>query len=369
MTRAATHLVQPLSFSTLSGYEAVTSLFPRNPLRGTEHIDLARSANLLLIAPATANCLGKLAAGIADDMLTTVALAATCPILIAPAMNFRMWQHPVVQRNVATLRALGYRFAGPEEGSLACGEEGAGRLASADTIVAAARSLLERGAELAGRRALVTAGRTEEPIDPVRCLTNRASGKMGYALAEAARQRGAEVVLVSGPTSILPPPGVQLVRVRTAEEMKRALLAHLPRSDFLFMAAAVADFRPRTPSAMKTRKDQFGTSLEIERTPDILTAVARKKSTRTTVVGFALETEHHLRNARRKLVEKHLDLVVLNDPTVPGAGFDVDTNVVTVLDRRGGKEAWPLMSKREVADRVVDRAIALSRAGCGGRRA
>lgn len=361
MTRAATRLVQPLSFTTLCGSEAVTSLFPRDPHRGTEHIDLAQAAELVLIAPATANCIGKLAGGIADDMLTTVALAVRCPVLVAPAMNVRMWENPIVQRNVATLRGLGYHFVEPEEGPLACGEYGTGRLARISRIVDAAQTLLGRGGELEGKCVLVTAGRTEEPLDPVRYLSNRSSGKMGYALAEEAQARGAEVILVSGPSALPVPGGVEVLRVRTAEEMKKAVLANLSRVAILFMAAAVADFRPKQVRRSKIKKDQLEPRLDLEKTPDILSLVAKRKRKGTTVIGFALETQDLLRNARKKLTEKDLDLIVINDPTVKGASFEVDTNVVTVLDRRGKKQAWPILPKREVARRLLDMVVTLQR--------
>ncbi|RKY65667.1 MAG: bifunctional phosphopantothenoylcysteine decarboxylase/phosphopantothenate--cysteine ligase CoaBC [Candidatus Latescibacterota bacterium] len=349
MTEAATKFVSPLTFETLSGNEVSWKLFPERKW-DVGHVRLAEWAEVLVVAPATANFLGKAAGGVADDLLTTVVLAARCPVVVAPAMDAFMWANPVVQENVRKLKDLGYKFVGPEEGELASGLTGKGRLADLGRILDAIGEALEDVRLLAGRKVLVTAGRTEEDIDPVRFITNRSTGKMGYALAEAARTMGAEVVLVSGPTDLEVPWGVRVVRVRSAEEMRDAVLENFGWCDVLAMAAAVADFRPAKVSPKKIKKEE-GLVLKFERTPDILAEVAKEKGERF-VLGFAVETEDEVEGGKRKLREKNLDLIVVNNPTVEGAGFGWDTNVATLIDRNGRVEELPRMSKRELARRI-----------------
>ncbi|HID10055.1 MAG TPA: bifunctional phosphopantothenoylcysteine decarboxylase/phosphopantothenate--cysteine ligase CoaBC [Candidatus Latescibacteria bacterium] len=357
MTRAATEFVSPLTFETLSGNEVSWELFPKGRRWEVGHIRLAEWAEVLVVAPATANFLGKAAGGIADDLLTTVVLAARCPVVVVPAMDAGMWANPVVQNNVEKLKELGHKFVGPEEGELASGLVGKGRLAKVERILEAVGEALAEGELLAGRRVLVTAGRTEEDLDPVRFLTNRSTGKMGYALAEVARRMGAEVVLVSGPTYLEVPWGVEVVRVRTTEEMRDAVLERFPGCDVLAMAAAVADFRPVRASPGKIRK-QEKFMLELEKTPDILAELAGRKEGRV-VVGFAVETEDEVERGREKLKGKNLDLIVVNNPLVEGAGFGWDTNVVTLIDCEGKVEELPKMSKRELAGRIWRRVARL----------
>jgi phosphopantothenoylcysteine decarboxylase / phosphopantothenate---cysteine ligase len=306
----------------------------------------------VVVAPATANILGKVAHGIADDLLSTVILATRAKVLFAPAMNVHMWENPVVQENVGWLRAKGFIFVEPGRGPLACGYEGKGRMAEPEEILQSILKLLIKKRDLEGKTILVTAGRTEEPLDPVRYLSNRSSGKMGYALARAASQRGARVTLISGPASIPPPEGVAICSVRTAEEMKSAVLSRFPKADVLFMVAAVADFRPRKAAKGKIKKGEMDLFLCLERTPDILSLAAKRRKTGQRIVGFALETERCLENARRKLREKELDLIVLNSP----AAFEAETNRVTLIDRKGSV-LLPEMNKAEVADRILDRLI------------
>lgn len=364
MTRAARSFIAPLPLAVLSGHPVAEDGFTSGG--GLTHIELARDADLLLIAPATANIIGKLAAGIADDLLTTVALAHEGPVLVCPAMNARMYRHPVVQRNIRTLRELGCHFAGPEEGRLACGDEGPGRLAGVERIVQAVEDVLGRVRDLEGLRVLVTAGPTREPLDPVRFLSNRSSGRMGYAVAEAARARGALVTLVSGPTALPAPPGVDLVRVSTAQEMYEAVMARFPDCDALIKAAAVADFRPREVQARKIKKGGDPTlTLVLERTPDILSALGRARKHQI-LVGFAAETENLEERAFTKLRAKGVDLVVANDVSRPGAGFEVETNIVTLVYPDGRMIRLPEMSKRDVAQRILDAVAELRREGGPG---
>ena len=352
MTRGAAEFVTPLSFQTLSGAPVATDLFSLTQESEIGHIDLADSADLLVIAPATANVIGKLAAGIADDLLTTVVLATQAPVLVAPAMNVHMLAHPLVQANLAKLRGAGYHVMETASGSLACGYEGKGRLPEPPVIVEEIRALF-RSKDLAGEHIVVTAGPSREPLDPVRYLSNRSSGKMGYALAQAAARRGAQVTLVSGPTALAPPTGVRTVPVVTAEEMRGAVLAEFESATAVFMAAAVADYRPHAAAAQKMKRGDGSLSVEFVPNPDIVAELAARKRHQV-VVGFAAETESLLANARAKLEKKNLDLLVANDVTQVGSGFDVDTNVVTLLDRDGTVTPLPLMSKDAVADRVYD---------------
>ncbi len=357
MTRSAQAFITPLTFQTLSGNKVTTELFSLIEESEIGHISLADRADLLVIAPATANTIGKIAGGIADDMLTTIVMATKAPVLLAPAMNVHMWENPICKENIQKLRGRGYHLIDPEAGELACGYEGKGRLAEIPAIVEEIRSILSPK-DLSEEILLVTAGPTEEPIDPVRFLSNRSSGKMGFALARAARLRGAQVILVSGPSSLPAPPRVKSIPVRTAAEMREAVLENLAQASVLVMAAAVSDYRPRGTSPEKIKKSEAELALFLELNPDILGEAGQRKGKRL-LIGFAAETENLLANARKKLAEKNLDLIVANDVSLPGAGFAVDTNIVKLIDRCGKVEELPLMSKEELADRVLDRVLLL----------
>jgi len=352
MTRGARQFVAPLTLQTLSGHPVATDTFSLTEESEIGHIRLADAAEVLVIAPATANVIAKLAAGIADDLLTTVALATRAPIVVAPAMNVHMWEHPTVGENLARLVARGVRVVGPASGYLACGYEGAGRLADPEEIVEEVRHVLAPQ-DLAGEHVLVSAGPTQEPVDPVRYLSNHSSGKMGYALARVARRRGAEVTLVAGPTTLAHPPGVAVVQVRTAREMARAVDEAFARATTVVMTAAVADYRPREPRSRKLKKGSATLTLELERNPDILAGLGARKGGRI-LVGFAAETHDLAGEARRKLAAKRLDLIVANDVTAPGAGFGGDTNVVRLIDAAGLDETLPVLPKEDVAGRILD---------------
>jgi phosphopantothenoylcysteine decarboxylase / phosphopantothenate---cysteine ligase len=358
MTRSATAFVGEVTFEAITRRRVITDQYARGANADIEHISLASGIGLLLVAPATANILGKFAHGIADDALTTLYLASTAPVLIAPAMNTEMFRHPAVIENLKTLQARGVGLVEPGSGYLACGWLGKGRLAEVGEIVAAALSVLERRTDLAGDTVLVTAGPTVEDIDPVRFVSNRSTGKMGYRLAEAARDRGATVVLVSGPTPLPTPSGIERVDVRSAEEMQRAVAERLPVSTILAMAAAVSDYRPASVAPEKIKKGSDGVALALVRNPDIVGSLAASKGDRI-FVGFAAETEQLLVNARKKLAEKRLDVLVVNDVSREGAGFAGDTNAGTLIDRTGREDELPLMSKREMADRIWDRVVEL----------
>ena len=357
MTRSAQAFITPLTFQALSGNKVTTELFSLTEESEIGHIALADRAELLVIAPATANIIGKIAAGIADDLLTTIVMATQAPILLAPAMNVHMWENPICRENVQKLRGRGLHFIDPAAGELACGYEGKGRLAEIPAIFEEIRSLLSPK-DLSGETLLVTAGPTEEPIDPVRFLSNRSSGKMGFSIARAARLRGARVILVSGPSALPVPSGVKFIPVRTAAEMREAVLGSLPGVSMLVMAAAVSDYRPRGTSPEKIKKSRAELTLSLELNPDILHEAGQRKEKRL-LIGFAAETESLLANARKKLAEKNLDLIVANDVRLPGAGFQVDTNVVKLIDRSGKVEELPLMSKEDLADCVLDRVLLL----------
>jgi phosphopantothenoylcysteine decarboxylase/phosphopantothenate--cysteine ligase len=331
------------------------------------HISLAAKADVLVIAPATANTIAKLAHGLADNLLTSTALATTAPLVIAPAMDADMWANPLTQENVRRLRERGAVIVGPGHGRLASGRIGAGRLVSTEEILAAIRQTLGRKGFLAGLRVTVTAGGTQEPLDPVRYVGNRSSGKMGYALAEAARDEGAQVTLISAPTALSPVYGVEMVAVRTAAEMHEAVMGRLEQTDILLMAAAVADYRPARVAEQKIKKGPGGLTLELERTEDILAAVAQARSQGMPkiVVGFAAETEDLLANAQDKLRRKKLDLIVANDVSAADSGFGVDTNRVTLIGADGQVEELPLMTKFEVAEQILRRVAALWRARHG----
>jgi phosphopantothenoylcysteine decarboxylase/phosphopantothenate--cysteine ligase len=363
MTRGAREFITPLTFAALSGQKVITDLFAEsggdaNLESAIEHIAVAQRTDLLLVAPATADILAKFARGIADDFLTTLYLASTAPVVMAPAMNVNMWNHPATQENVEMLRARSVKIVDPDEGYLACGMTGAGRLAGQEAIVIAVHEALHVARDFAGDNVLVTAGPTRENVDPVRYLTNRSSGKMGYAIAEAAARRGAHVILVSGRTSLEVPAGVERIDVESAEEMHRAVLEKVATCSIAIFAAAVADYRPAEPNGQKIKRTRESFTLSLEPTPDILASVARNKGERF-LVGFAAETEHVAENARKKLAAKNADLIVANDVSAEGAGFDHDTNIVTLFSRDGRDLALPRMTKTEVAQRILDEVIRL----------
>jgi phosphopantothenoylcysteine decarboxylase / phosphopantothenate---cysteine ligase len=363
MTRGAREFVTPLTFAALSGQKVITDLFAEsggeaNLESAIEHIAVAQRTDLLLVAPATADILAKFARGIADDFLTTLYLASTAPVVVAPAMNVNMWNHQATQENIKTLRARGVTVVNPDEGYLACGMTGAGRLAGQEQIIATVRDVLRLKRDLEGETVLLTAGPTCEDIDPVRYLTNRSSGKMGYAVAEAAARRGARVILVSGPTSLDVPAGVERVDVRTAEQMDHEVVERFSQCTIAILAAAVADYRVTKPSDEKIKRGKEPVELTLEPTTDILAGVAKIKGDRL-VVGFAAETQNVAENARKKLVAKSADLIVANDVTAEGAGFDHDTNIVTMFARDGRDLPLPRMSKSEVAERILDEVLRL----------
>lgn len=357
MTKGATEFVSPLTFRALTGRPVVTEMFDVTSEFSVEHVSLARSADILVIAPATANVIAKLAAGIADDMLCCTVLATKAPVIIAPAMETNMYDNPITQDNLAELRGRDFVIVGPAAGWLASGREGLGRLADIADIVGTIRRVLGKNGDLAGKHIVVTAGGTQEPIDPVRCIVNRSSGKMGYALAEAALDRGARVSLVTAPVSLRAPAGVDVIHVGTAKEMAQAVEGVASSADALVMAAAVADFRPKNVAENKMKRRGSGFKLELESTPDIIGGLKGH----FVKVGFAAETTSMAENAAEKLKEKGLDLIVANDVTAADSGFGADTNCVTIIDRDGGIDALPLLSKREVADRVLDKVVSLIR--------
>ncbi|MGH9678666.1 MAG: bifunctional phosphopantothenoylcysteine decarboxylase/phosphopantothenate--cysteine ligase CoaBC [Candidatus Acidiferrales bacterium] len=363
MTRSAQEFVTPLTFAALTGQKVITDLFGNesggaNVESAIEHIAVAQRIDLLVVAPATANIIAKMARGISDDFLTTLYLATTASVVVAPAMNVNMWEHAATQENVETLRARGVHIVAPEEGYLACGMTGAGRLASVEAIAQAVCARLGIEHDLRDETVVVTAGPTCEDLDPVRFLTNRSSGKMGYALAQAAARRGARVILISGPTRLSPPQGVEFVSVRSTEEMHRAVMEHFSHATALIMAAAVADYRPVAPQTKKMKRTGDRLMLELESTPDILADVARGKGGRI-VIGFAAETGDVAEHARAKLSAKQADLIVANDVTAAGAGFDHDTNVITLYTRDGSEQAFPRMPKIDAAHRILDQIRAL----------
>jgi phosphopantothenoylcysteine decarboxylase / phosphopantothenate---cysteine ligase len=362
MTRAAQEFITPLTFAALTGKKVITEMFgaegaePANVESAIEHIAVAQRIDLLLVAPATADSLAHFAHGIADDFLSTLFLATKAPVVVAPAMNVNMWEHPATQENLKILRARGVHVVNPDEGYLACGMTGAGRLAATEAIVEKVCSVLGLRHDLDGRTVLVTAGPTREDIDPVRFLTNRSSGKMGYALAEAAIRRGAHVILVSGPTDLPAPEGADWIPVRTTEEMRKAVRERVADANIVIMAAAVSDYRPAAPRAQKVKRGDERLVLELEPTPDILAEMGREKGSRI-LVGFAAETERMAENARDKLARKGADMIVANDVTQQGAGFDTDTNVVTFFLRDGREIPLPKLSKFDVANRILDHVL------------
>jgi phosphopantothenoylcysteine decarboxylase / phosphopantothenate---cysteine ligase len=363
MTRGAREFITPLTFAALTGQKVITDLFGNteneaNLESAIEHIAVAQRTDLLLVAPATADVIAKFARGIADDFLSTLYLASTAPVVVAPAMNVNMWNHPAMQENIAKLRERGVNVVQPDEGYLACGMVGAGRLAGHQEILAAVRETLHWNRDLTGETVLVTAGPTCEDLDPVRYLTNRSSGKMGYAVAQAAARRGAKVILVSGPTALETPPGIRRIDVRTAEQMHEAVTKEFAGCSIGIFAAAVADYRPARKHADKIKKSGGSLTVQLEPTVDILQEMARAKGDKF-IAGFAAETADVEQNARKKLAAKNLDLLVANDVTAEGAGFDHDTNVVSLYFRDGRDMALPKMGKAEVAQRVLDEIVRL----------
>jgi phosphopantothenoylcysteine decarboxylase/phosphopantothenate--cysteine ligase len=366
MTRAAQEFVTPLTFAALTGQKVITDLFsavgaaPANVESAIEHIAVAQRIDLLLVAPATADILGKFAHGIAEDFLSTLYLATKAPVVVAPAMNVNMWDHPATQENLKLLRARGVHVVDPDEGYLACGMTGAGRLAATETIAKKVCEVLGLRRDFAGQTVLVSAGPTCEDIDPVRFLTNRSSGKMGYALAEAAHRRGAHVVLVSGPSELQIPEGVDWIPVRATEQMHRTVLERAREANVAIMAAAVSDYRPASAQDTKIKRGEGRFMLELEPTPDILADLAREKGDRV-LVGFAAETDRVAENARGKLSRKGADMIVANDVTQEGAGFDTDTNIVTLYLRDGREIPQPKMSKLDVANRILDQVLEIQK--------
>ncbi len=359
MTRNATEFVSPLTFQTLSANQVVTDTFQAPEYWNVEHVALARLAEVFVIAPATANILAKMAAGIADDMLSTTVLATKAPVLAAPAMNTGMWTAEATRANVKTLRERGVLFIGPDSGMLACGDEGAGRMSEPEAIAEEICRILNRAADMAGLRVLVTAGATRERLDPVRFITNDSSGKMGFALAEAARDRGAEVTVVCGNVSVPVPERVRTVRIESAQDLYDAMIREAPEQDVIIQAAAVCDYRVEKQSATKIKKAEGQPlTLTLTENPDVAMAVGRNRKKGQTLVGFAAETDHVQKNAVSKLKKKNLDMIVANDVTAPGAGFNVDTNIATLITKEGS-EALPLQTKRQLADVILDRILAL----------
>lgn len=364
MTRAAQEFITPLTFAALTGNNVITEMFgredtgPANVESAIEHIAVAQRIDLLVVAPATADILAKFAHGVASDFLTTLYLATKAPVIVAPAMNVNMWEHRATEENLDKLRTRGVHVVNPDEGYLACGMTGAGRLAATEAIAQKVCDVLGLRHDLSGQTVLVTAGPTCEDVDPVRYLTNRSSGKMGYAMAEAAVRRGARVMLVSGPVELKVPEGVDWVPVRAAEEMRYAVRERAAEAGIIIMAAAVADYRPASRHARKLKRGEKPIALELEPTPDILAELGREKN-RGILVGFAAETDSIAENARAKLARKGADILVANDVTQEGAGFDTDTNIVTLFFRDGRAVALPKLSKLEVANRIFDHVLEL----------
>jgi phosphopantothenoylcysteine decarboxylase / phosphopantothenate---cysteine ligase len=364
MTQSAQQFVRPLTFAALSGEKVITDMFSAGTAEpnidsAVEHIAVAQSIDALLVAPATADIIAKFAQGIATDFLTTLYLATTAPVIVAPAMNVNMWNHEATQANVATLKTRGVRVVEPDSGYLACGMTGAGRLATNEAIVAAALQALGASQDLAGETVLITAGPTRERIDPVRYLTNRSSGRMGYALAEAALRRGARVILVSGPTSLTPPGAAEVTRVESTEQMRQAVLKLLPEASVVIKTAAVSDYRPKAAAQHKIKRSGPMT-LELEPTADILAELSRRRKSQI-IVGFAAETQNALENARKKLSSKSLDAIVVNDVSREGVGFDSDRNAVSIITHDEVVEI-PETTKWDVAQRVLDQVIKLLKA-------
>jgi len=357
MTKSATEFISPLTFRSLTNQPVVTGMFELTSEFSVEHVALAEAADVVVIAPATANIIAKLAAGIADDMLSATVLATEAPVIVAPAMNVNMFQNSITQDNVAKLKARGFTVVDPAYGRLASGKVGLGRLAEVEKIIGTIKQVLGRSGDLASKRIVVTAGGTQEAIDPVRFIGNRSSGKMGYAVAEAARDRGATVTLITAPSALSEPVGIEVAHIETAVQMKEAVAKATAQADALIMTAAVADYQPKSTAGQKIKKEATGAGLILEliKTPDILAEVKGDFLR----IGFAAETENHVENARKKLANKQLDLIAANDVTAPDSGFEVDTNRVTLISRDGKVEELPLMNKREVADKILDKVVGL----------
>ena len=359
MTANAANFINPVTFETLTGRKCLVDTFDRNFSFEVEHISVAKRADLVLVAPASANVIGKLAHGIADDMLTTTLMACTCPKLISPAMNTAMYENPVLQDNLRLLEKYGYQIIEPASGHLACGDSGKGKMPEPDELLSWVLKEIAYKKDLTGKKILVTAGPTQESIDPVRFITNHSSGKMGYAIAHAAMLRGADVTLVSGPVSIAPPPFVRVVPVLSAEDMFQAVTSVSDSQDAIIKAAAVADYTPLSVSDQKVKKKDGEMSIELKRTKDILKFLGEHKPDGQFLCGFSMETENMLRNSRKKLAQKHVDMIVANSLRTSGAGFGTDTNVVTLITR-DGEEELPLMSKDEVAHQILNRIFSAS---------
>lgn len=359
MTEEAAKFVTPLTFREITGQPVVSDMWAEVTQWNVAHVALATLADLVLIAPATANIIAKAAAGIADDMLSTTLLATKAPVLFAPAMNTNMYENPVTQRNIETLKGLGYKFIEPDSGHLACGVTGVGRLPEPTAIVAAVDDYFVAAGELAGKKVLVTAAGTIEPIDPVRFIGNRSSGRMGYAIAAEAKRRGADVVLVSGPSALTPPDGVTVINIETAEQMRQAVLREFADTDITIKAAAVADYRAKTVADNKIKKNDETLVVELEKNPDILKELGSIKKKGQILVGFAAETQNLLKYAKEKLEKKNLDFIVANDVTKPEAGFNVETNLIKILFRDGNIEEFPLLKKSELAKIILDRIVKL----------
>lgn len=362
MTEGATKFITPLTFKTLSGREVATDLWSESLEYKVQHIGIAEQLDLLVIAPATANFIAKMAHGMADDLLSTVVLANTAPVLVAPAMNTNMYKNPIVQENIKTLQSYGYAILEPDSGLLACGVEGQGRLPEAEDIYNEIIKILNPKNDLAGKKLMVNAGTTCEDIDPVRFISNRGTGKMGYAIAREAVNRGADVILVSGKSPLEVPPNLQFIEVWSAEEMCEVMLQHQPSCDVVIGAAAVADFKIAQVAEQKLKKTESTSQtlhLELVGTPDILKEMGKNKQANQIMVGFAAETENVLENARKKLISKNLDFIVANDVTMEGAGFATDTNIVTFITREGDVQSLPKMTKDEVAVAILDRLVQL----------
>ncbi len=356
MTKSATEFVSPLTFRSLTNNPVVTEMFNLTSEFSIEHVALAEAADIVVIVPATANIIAHLAAGIADDMLTCTVLATEAPIIVAPAMHTAMFENTITQDNLAKLKARGFTIVDPAYGRLASGKMGLGRLAEVETIIGTIKQVLGRSGDLAGKGIVVTAGGTQEAIDPVRYVGNRSSGKMGYAMAEAARDRGAKVTLITAPSALLEPAGMEVIHIESAVQMKEAVAKATAQADALIMASAVADYHPKTAAKGKIKKEAAaGLTLELVRTPDILTEVKGNFLR----VGFAAESEDLIANARQKLEKKQLDIIVANDITAADSGFGVDTNKVTLIDRSGKVDSLPLLTKREVADKILDKVVGL----------
>lgn len=352
MTKNATNFINPITFETLTGNKCLVDTFDRNFQYSVEHVALAKRADVFLVAPASANVIGKMAHGIADDMLTTTILACKCPKLVSPAMNTNMYDNPIVQDNLKTLEKYGFEVIDPASGYLACGDTGAGKMPEPETLLSYILKTIAHEKDLAGKKVLVTAGPTQEKIDPVRFITNHSTGKMGYAIAENCMLRGAEVTLVTGPVSITPPSFVKVVPVVTAEEMAEMVKACCKEQDIIIKSAAVADYRPSHPAEEKVKKKDGGASIELERTEDILAFLGENRRPGQFICGFSMETEHMLENSRAKLAKKKVDMIVANNLKVAGAGFGTDTNVVTLITKDDCKEL-EIMSKAEVAEVIV----------------